>query len=206
MIVKNLFNEIIPDIWPMIVIVSVIIISLRVASLLKGRKKWIFHKDVLMFIFIIYVLCLYHVVTFQDINYGTNNFTPFKEMFRYSVGSYKFYKNIIGNILLFVPFGFFSSYYLKNKKMYITMIVTLVTSLTIELVQYKIGRVFDIDDIILNILGGIIGYLLYIGIDAIRNRLPRLLRNDTFLDIVTIIIIIAIIIYSFNLNIFGWLK
>ena len=203
MIVKNIINEILPDIWPMVLIITVIISSLRIAYLIKGGKKICIHRELLSLIFVIYILCLYHVVTFQDVNYGTNNFVPFREIFRYSIGSAKFIKNIVGNILLFIPFGFFSSYYLKNKKMLTTLILTLITSSTIEIVQYYIGRVFDIDDIILNVLGGIVGFLLYIGFDAIKNRLPKFFRSDAFLNFLIILIIVLIIVYSFNLNICG---
>lgn len=205
MIVKNILEDIMPNIWPMVLIITVIISSLRIAYLLNGNKKFCLHKEFLSLIFVIYILCLYHVVTFQDVNYGVNNFIPFKEIFRYSIGSAKFIKNIIGNIVLFIPFGFFASYYLKNKKMLTATVLTLIVSSTIEGVQYYIGRVFDIDDIILNVLGGIVGFLLYIGFDAISIRLPKFMRSDAFLNILTIIIIIVVLAYSFNLNIFGWL-
>lgn len=203
MIINNLINDIFKDIWPMILIITVITSSLRIAFLIKQNKKISLYKELLNLIFIIYILCLYHVVTFQDINYGTNNFMPFREIFRYSIGSHKFFKNIIGNIILFIPFGFFTSYYLKNKKILTPLILTIIASSTIEIVQYYIGRVFDIDDIILNTFGGILGFLLFIGFDAIRHRLPKIFKNDTFLNILIIIIILLIIIYSFNLNIFN---
>lgn len=198
MIVKNLINEIMPDIWPMALIIMVIIASLRIAYLIGNNKKFIIHKELFGFVFIMYILCLYHVVTFQDINYGTNNFIPFKEMFRYSVGSLKFIKNIIGNILLFVPFGFFSSYYLKAKKISTPFILTLITSLTIEIVQYYIGRVFDIDDIILNVLGGVIGALIYIILDKIRDNLPNPFNKEWFKNLLFIILLIIAIIYFTN--------
>ena len=90
---------------------------------------------------------------------------------------------------------------MKNRKLGIVTILTLIASLTIETVQYYIGRVFDIDDIILNLLGGILGFLIYIGIDAIRNKV-KILKNDTVLDILIIIILVLVIVYSFNINIF----
>lgn len=205
MIVRNIINEIMPDIWPMVLIITVIVSSLRIAYLMNGNKKFCLHRELLSLTFIIYILCLYHIVTFQDINYGVNNFIPFKEIFRYSIGSEKFIRNILGNILLFLPFGFFSSYYLKNKKIGVTAVLTLITSFTIEVVQYYIGRVFDIDDIILNVLGGTLGFLLFVGFDAISNRLPKMFRSDAFLNILVIIIIILIIIYGFNINVFGFI-
>ena len=200
--IRNVFMDVIPDIWPMLIIILVIICSLRVTYLITKHKKFQLHKELIALIFIVYVLCLFHVVTFQDNNYGVSNFVPFKEIFRYDLGSEKFFKNVMGNIMLFIPYGFLASYYLNNKKFSVITILTIITTLTIETVQYYIGRVFDIDDIILNLIGSIVGFLIFIGVDAIRNKI-KLFRNDTVLDILIILILALVIIYSFNINIFG---
>ena len=192
--IKETFIEIIKDIWPMLVIITVIVTSLRIAYLIKTGKKLSLYKDLLYLVFIIYILCLFHVVTFQDNNYGISNFVPFKEIFRYDFGTPKFMKNIVGNIMLFIPYGFIASYLLKNKKFSTITILTIIVSLTIETVQYYIGRVFDIDDVILNLAGGIIGFLIYVGIDAIRSKI-KIFKNDTVIDILIIIILVLIIIY-----------
>ena len=200
--IRNVFMDVIPDIWPMLIIILVIICSLRVAYLIVKHKKFQLHKEMLALIFIVYILCLFHVVTFQDNNYGVSNFVPFQEIFRYDIGTDKFMKNVMGNILLFIPYGFLSSYYLDNKKFSVITILTVITTLTIETVQYYIGRVFDIDDIILNLLGSIVGFLIFVGLDAIKNKV-KLFRNDTVLDILIILILAIVIAYSFNINIFG---
>ena len=200
--IKEAMMEVLPDVWPMLIIITVIISSLRITYLITKHKKFLLHKEIIYLLAVIYILCLFHVVTFQDINYGESNFIPFKEIFRYSIGSNKFVKNVLGNIILFIPFGFLSSYLLKNRKLGVITILTIIASGTIETVQYYIGRVFDIDDIILNLLGGIIGFLIYIGIDAIRNKV-KVLKNDTVLDILIIIILVLAMIYSFNINIFN---
>ena len=200
--IKNVFIASLPNIWPMIVIILVIVTSLRIAYLITKHKKFLLHKELIYLIAITYILCLFYVVTFQDSNYGVSNYIPFKEIFRYNIGSRKFIKNILGNIMLFIPYGFLSSYILKNRKISITFILSLIVSVTIEVVQYYIGRVFDIDDIILNVLGGIIGGLLFIGIDAIQNKV-KILKNDTVIDILVILLLIITIMYSFNINIFG---
>src|SRR5699024_1806752 len=108
-------------------------------------------------LFIIYVLCLFYVVTFQDVSWSTSNFTPFSEMFRYEIGSRLFIKNVLGNVILFLPYGFFAAYYLKLKKPWSILGLSILVSLTIETTQLLIGRVFDIDDIILNTIGGLFG-------------------------------------------------
>ena len=194
--------EVLPDVWPMLIIITVIISSLRIAYLITKHKKFLLHKEIIYLLAIIYILCLFHVVTFQDINYGESNFVPFKEIFRYSFGSHKFIRNVLGNIILFIPFGFLSSYLLKNRHLSVVTILTLIASGTIETVQYYIGRVFDIDDIILNLIGGIVGFLIFIGLDAIRNKV-KLLKNDTVLDILIIIILVLVMVYSLNINVFN---
>ena len=202
--IKNMALDVLPDVWPVLIIITVIACSLRICYLVKNKQKFILHKELVSLIFILYILCLFEVVTFQDVNFGTSNFIPFKEIFRYDVGSRLFVKNIVGNILLFLPYGYFVSHYLDNKKASLILFLTLIVSSTIELVQLKIGRTFDIDDIILNIVGGLIGYLIYLVIDGIRDRLPQVFRNDAFVNFAVISIIILVIMYSFNLNAFTW--
>ena len=202
--IKQTFMEVLPDVWPMLIIITVILSSLRITYLITKHKKFLLHKEIIYLLAIIYILCLFHVVTFQDVNYGVSNFTPFKEIFRYEFGTYKFFRNVVGNILLFVPFGFLSSYLLKNNKLGIATILTVIASLTIEVVQYYIGRVFDIDDIMLNVIGGIVGFLVYIGLDAVRRKI-KLFRNDTVLDILIIILLVLVMAYSFNINVFDWI-
>ena len=204
MVVKEIIKEMIPSMWPMIAFVSVVAISLRIAFL-KGSKKFVLHRELMALIFIIYILCLYFVVTAQDINYGGINLVPFKEMFRYDFGSYKFMKNIIGNILLFVPYGFFSSYYLNNKKISTNIVLCLIASSSIEIIQYYIGRVFDIDDVILNVLGGFIGCLLFVALSAIRSKLPKFMKSDGFLNLLFILIIIVFVILGFNIDILSYI-
>lgn len=158
--IVNLFNEI----WPMIFICSVIMILLRITYLIKNRQKFIFYKEIFMFLFVLYMMSLFYVVSFQDIDSASisgYNIIPFKEMFRYKIGSRLFFKNVIGNFLMFVPFGFFTSYILRRIKCRWVFIITLIVSITIEITQYKIGRVFDIDDVMLNVLGGILGYYIF---------------------------------------------
>ena len=116
--IRNIFMDVIPDIWPMLIIILVIVCSLRITYLITKHKKFQLHRELIYLIAIVYMLCLFHVVTFQDNNYGISNFIPFKEIFRYSIGSDKFIKNVMGNIVLFIPYGFLASYFLNNKKIH----------------------------------------------------------------------------------------
>lgn len=204
MVVKNIIDEMLPSIWPMVAFISIVAITLRCAYLFKGSRKFVLHKELLSLVFIIYILCLYYILMDQDGTSGVN-LIPFKEMFRYSFGSYKFMKNIVGNILLFIPFGFFASYYLNNRKASLILIVSLIVSGLTEGLQYYTGRVFDIDDIILNVFGGFIGYLLYVGLMAIKGKLPKFMKSDAFINFMIILLVILIVLFSFDINIFNYL-
>ena len=148
----------------MIFICGFIIIVLRIAYLIKNRVKFVFYREIFMFTFIIYLMCLFYVVTFQDIDSSQisgYNIIPFKEMLRYKIGSRLFFKNVIGNMLMFIPFGFFTAYILRKIDFKWVFFITLIVSITIEITQTYIGRVFDIDDVLLNVFGGSLGYYIF---------------------------------------------
>lgn len=84
--------------------------------------------------------------------------------------------NFIMNIVAFIPFGIFLPIISKNKhakNFFYTLLSTLQFTLLIELCQLmmKVGT-FDVDDILLNTIGGIIGYLVF-GIAYLLFKLMR---------------------------------
>lgn len=161
MTIKNGILEVLNNTWPIIALTCVVLIIFRLISYKENKNKDIC-SDIINLSFLLYILCLFQMVTLRDVNTVDGyNLIPFKEIFRYEIFSKEFIRNVIGNILLFLPFGFYAKYYFKKEKLPLITIFTILTSLTIELIQTKIGRTFDIDDIILNTLGGIIGYLIY---------------------------------------------
>ncbi len=72
-------------------------------------------------------------------------------------------KNIIGNIILFIPLGFLVPLvYINAQRFYKTFLIVFRSVLLIESFQlFTMLGVFVIDDIILNCTGGIIGYFLF---------------------------------------------
>lgn len=95
------------------------------------------------------------------------NYIPFKTIFSYIIGISK-YKidvwvfNLFGNILAFMPMGFLLPIIFNQIRSFkrITTITFLISSV-LEMTQFwiKLG-IPDIDDVILNTLGGFIGYFL----------------------------------------------
>ena len=191
---SNTIQQVVNFTWPMVIISVVIMVSFRIAYLIRNKEKFVLYKELLMLIFGVYILCLFQVVTFQDDTaWASNNFIPFQEIFRYNVTSRLFVKNVLGNMIMFLPFGFFVSYYLKAEKVYLPIVLTIIASISIELVQMCIGRVFDVDDIILNLLGGSIGFFIYNIIRIIGERLPKFCKSDWFLNIMSVILFAGLI-------------
>lgn len=139
-------------------------------------KKEFNHKAVMKLLFIIYMCVLVYVVFFAEAMGRTPqdgyvyNLTPLKEIKRFmkyiwdndALGRAA-RLNIFGNIIAFIPFGIYLPYTSESKLGFIsTFLYTFSLSLTIELVQLitKVGSC-DVDDIILNALGGVIGYILW---------------------------------------------
>ena len=181
---------------PMLAIFLVIMITTRITYLIINKERFSFSKECFTLFFICYILLLFQLVTGSDISaYGGINYVPFTEIFRYQIGSKMFIVNVIGNIALFIPFGYFVSYYLKTKKHLPIFFITLITSLCIELVQLYIGRSFDIDDILLNCIGGIIGHVGYLLLDKINDHLPKFMRSETFYSLLCIIIMVLAFFY-----------
>ncbi len=192
----NLIANTLKGIWPMLTIFLVVIISIRITYLKVNHEKLVFYKEFMSLIFVIYALLLYNLLTNTELNQTSGfNLVPFTEILRYKIGSTGFYWNVIGNILLFVPFGYFVSSYVKANKVNHILIISILTSATVEFVQYFIGRSFDVDDIILNVTGAIIGFLLYIGFSAIKRHLPKVFRSDTFYNILCAILCFVAFIY-----------
>ncbi len=185
------------NVWPMILIFTTIVVSMRIVHIIKNHPKVYLYKDLMVLGFVIYILCLFHVVTFQDVSWSTSNFIPFKEMFRYEFGTDLFFKNVIGNMIMFLPFGFFVSYFLNLDKIRYVFILSLVSSFSIETTQMVIGRVFDVDDIMLNIIGGILGYFIYRILFKIKEHLPAMLKKPVFYNIIMVTSLILIFIYIY---------
>lgn len=175
--------------WPTIVMATIIAILLRTTDLIVNKKKLVIHEELLSLSFIIYILCLFYVVTFQDVSWSSHNYIPFKEIFRYDIGSKLFYKNIFGNVLLFVPYGIFIARYLKLKEPLILVIIAFITSLSIEVIQFLIGRVFDVDDIILNVVGCFVGFSLYTIFRKFGSKLPKFFHKDILWDILSVLVL-----------------
>lgn len=132
-------------------------------------------KTVGILLFIIYIVFLLYFLFFAEsmgrtinnrvYSYNLVLFKEIKRFLRYrrELGMMAVFNNIFGNIICFIPFGcmlpILSS---KVRKLSLVTLVSFELSLVIEVTQliFKVGS-FDVDDLLLNTIGGFLGFLLY---------------------------------------------
>lgn len=156
---------------PIYLIVRLIIIKTK-----KEKINW--YHEIGLIIFVLFIVGLASQTIIPKFEFGNNGFKiiksgnhetnlmPFKvifdtyrEVFENGYINY-FIINFVGNIALFIPIGFFISL-LWNMSIKKGTIVGLCLSLFIEICQLFLTRGTDVDDLILNIIGTILGLLIY---------------------------------------------
>lgn len=141
----------------------------RTDGYMKKEKKGRYHV-----LFALYLALLIYFLFFAESfrestpDYYRYNLIPFQEIMRYlryyhSIGIGRVCLNLLGNIIGFAPFGFFLPC-ISNRKLNFGAVTlfSMEFSITVEVIQL-ITRVgcCDVDDVILNTLGGMLGYLCY---------------------------------------------
>jgi len=135
-------------------------------------------REVILALFIIYCSLL-AVILFlrngRDLSVGFSdldtrlNLVPFKTIRNYmkaleigNVSETVVRNNLIGNFLLFLPMGYFLPIITKARNFLLIEIKVLILIVLVEVIQLITGLgSFDIDDIILNLTGSIIGYVIF---------------------------------------------
>ncbi len=98
------------------------------------------------------------------------NFVPFKTILEYlrrenNVSASLSIYNVLGNIAVFIPYGLYLQVLLKNKAIGKSLLIVLATTVLVEIIQYVFARgTCDIDDVMLNLMGGALGILWYRGL------------------------------------------
>lgn len=139
---------------------------------MKKRKKI---RQISRVLFVIYMAVLVYFLLLSD-GFGRIegysqyrlNLVPFQEIIRFV--RYREYIdfmsvviNLLGNVAAFMPFGALIRWVLDRKvRWYQAVGYTFLFSLSLELLQLvaRVG-VFDVDDLLLNTLGGFLGFLVY---------------------------------------------
>ncbi|WP_129724336.1 VanZ family protein [Xylanivirga thermophila] len=163
--------------------IYLIISCIRVLNIRKKGKCINFKRELLRCMFFIYLFAVISVTIFPltiVITEDTSNeikrrayvnFIPFNFIRDYAnIRSAKlFIKNVVGNIILFIPFGLFlPAIWEKCRNFPTCLLLGASTSICIEFLQWllaicnlNMARVTDIDDVILNTTGVVCGFFLY---------------------------------------------
>ena len=108
----------------------------------------------------------------EEYRYNLELFREIKRFITYreQLGMFAVSANLAGNILIFVPYGFFISMASKSRGFFKTLFFSMGLSLCVEIAQIytRVGS-FDVDDILLNTIGGGIASSIF----SIYNRIRR---------------------------------
>lgn len=133
--------------------------------------------------FVLYIFFLLYFLIFSDW-YGRTgisaeyryNLVLLKEIkrfieYREELGAFAVFTNLFGNILIFVPYGFFISMASSARGFFMTLFYSFGLSLCVEVFQLltKVGS-FDVDDLLLNTIGGVLGYIFFTICNMIRRQ------------------------------------
>ncbi len=169
-------------------------------------------------ILLLYFIILIKILVFKDmplvrigtlmLNFGGThegpaNLTPFKTIIPYFLGKNGLIIasiNIVGNIILFVPIGFLFPLTIVHSSWKKIIATSIATGFIIEGMQAFLHLgIFDIDDVILNGLGVMIGYWCF----TLFSRFSPLIKKILIITSTTIILLIAsiyIIAYYKNIT------
>lgn len=174
---------------------------------LKKERK-INYKQILYIIFVIYLLMLVKIILFKtnsftdllkgniSAGYRSANLIPFQTITNFikmkDFSSLRAFSNTVGNIAVFLPLGYLLPILTRKiNNLYKVFIVSISISILFESLQYVfyLGTL-DIDDVILNTTGGVIGYIIYYFIKKLMKT-----RKSTYIASVILSFIAFIIAY-----------
>ena len=139
------------------------------------------------------------------------NLVPFRALKEWLANPF----NLFGSVLLFMPIGFFEVLLHPNRsrkwQLLFSAATAFVLSLFLEFAQCFNYRVPDVDDVILNTLGGTLGALLCmflqrIGFDrthvgrVLLPRIPRSWRRHELLNRFCVILVVTMAVILFSAN------
>ena len=142
-------------------VLSVLIIC-SFAAIINYKKKKIVRICffLLLIDFIILILCstVFYRTSIDNRGFNLKPLWSYKAILE---GQQYILPEIVMNITVFVPIGFFVSVLLKKMRLSQILLVGLFISITIECLQFILKKGFcEVDDIIHNTLGCLIGYII----------------------------------------------
>lgn len=190
---ENLLLELLDKLCGAMAALPLVLIYIFVCDRERAKRKWGW-----MALLTLYLSAMYIVVGIPGVQYivwdPTINLIPFQDFSR---------SNILGmalNAVMFAPLGFLlPAYYERYRHWGRTLAAGFLTSLAVELIQLLTFRATDVDDLIMNTLGTLAGFLLAKLIFRHRAALYRGKRDWMKLVVVNIIVLLVIVFIRYPL-------
>lgn len=167
------------DIITPILFVIIYIIA-RLIYCIRKKQKPTLKKELLHVVFVGYIGAVFtllitfhtmislpfdgHGLEFETMSSGEGklNLIPFQTIIEQLNSDREMdFVNLLGNFLMMLPMPIFIKLHKPQYQNYACLLIVLAVIITAETIQYFTGRSFDMDDIILNMLGATIGLCLF---------------------------------------------
>ena len=151
---ENLLLELLDKLCGAIVSLPLVIIYIFLFDRERAKRKWGW-----MALLTLYLNAMYIVIGVPGVQYicwdPTLNLIPFQDFSARNI------EGMILNAVMFAPLGFLlPAYFERYRHWGRTLAAGFLTSLTVELIQLFTLRATDVDDLIMNTLGTLVGFLL----------------------------------------------
>lgn len=151
---------------------------------MKKQLREGFGKIIFSGLGICYAVFLVYIFFFARRRWGPSSkrsfhLIPFRDKTTYLQGygnhtgpeNLEFYKDLVGNILLFIPLPFFLAWFFGVRSFRKLLLISATTSFSVELIQFILNiGVADVDDLLLNTMGASIGLLFLYTVSAKNNK------------------------------------
>ena len=129
---------------------------------------------ILLFYFLFFSEGLGRASTETEYRYNLTLFREIKRFieYRHVLGYQAVFLNVVGNVIAFMPFGFLLPPLMNYKtNWFVTTIWAFLFSLFVETIQlfFRLGS-FDVDDMLLNTIGGLLGYIICILLKGTKGK------------------------------------
>ena len=176
-----------------IVSLPLVLITIFVFDRERAKRKWGW-----MVLLTLYLNAMYIVIGVPGVQYicwdPTLNLIPFQDF------SARNMEGMVLNAIMFAPLGFLlPAYFERYRHWGRTLAAGFLTSLTVELIQLFTFRATDVDDLIMNTLGTLVGFLLAKLVLRRRTAVYRGKKDWLELVIVNGIVLLVIVFIRYPL-------
>jgi len=158
------------------------------------RKRFQAVQVFLLFLFIVSVL--WYTVLKRSTSFHFAQTELFWSYRLWLSGDWKLGREILGNIVMFLPFGFLTASVSEKRTGFSALAAALLFSLAIEVLQLVLMRgLFEWDDIVNNAVGALIGWVLY---KIIAGHLPQGLHSTAVISFSIICVCVYMALFGFG--------